>query len=777
MIMDTTNHKSTTITLSFDQPVSFPSGNADGFNITNFNRTSSDALTKFGAISSVTASSAASVPSGQTYSTTWALTVNVVDASGNDNFVYGDIMDITYTPGSDTTQRKVNINSQQLEAVTASSAAYTVTNNLAQMDNTPPTIVSASLIQKTAGSTATGILNIVFSKNITMSSWTYTVFQIYAYTTWHPLGSSAVGQTLSASWNGTAPSSPTNTLSIQINGTDSIKGSSTMQLKYTDGSGTNTGYVITDIAQNKLGRDSGTSPLSATVVLNNYLNTDNTLPTIVSSTVANDANGHAQMTLVFSKAVAMIGGSNTSNADGWTFAMGSTTQNGQTTINAVPSSPSAWGAQSPAAGDFNTVWVLSLQTTGGLPIIGSTMDFFTYAYTQPDAGGSPSQDTRDYYGNLLANVNGTAAPNITSDAGTVSSDTYHPGNTVYISQGHYPYTTSDSYIHSTGTASLVAQYDGIANTADGKDSSHTTSPGSTWPNLISGTRFPAATIYNGAWDSNSFHSASGSSYIKIPIDTTKYSTPYDASTHPFTVEWVGKLDQVHPNGSTWELLYAEQGNRYPYNLWWMGIDNTGLGLDYTDNTSSTYFWNTENIDGITSTIPANTVVQFVVIWDGTLLHTEIRVGSNTYMAQSDPVVASGNQYKKGADSAKLKNTYPLKNLYALNGQGSGVNQQTPGHLYSLRYYDGVLNDIQLSANYAIDQMRFIAPPAITLRPVGGGADITNVGCKLVSAVSMTFTVPDASTLGLTTGQSRKYYVIYTFNGQASNTGIITVSNP
>jgi hypothetical protein len=326
---------------------------------------------------------------------------------------------------------------------------------------------------------------------------------------------------------------------------------------------------------------------------------------------------------------------------------------------------------------------------------------------------------------------------------------------------------------------MVAQYDGIANTSDGKDSSHSTDAG-TWANLITGTRFGSATVSSSAgWTDRGYAATNTSQHYRVYVtlstskpdsykSLTDATNPYHSSDYPFTVEWVGQLDSTfETDKNTHLLLYAQSSdNSGSSNLWWMGSDgSSGFGLDYAWKAfdwANTY-WNTADFPN--AALPeggTSNIVQFVVIWDGKNLHTEIRTPSGTTIHDS----------QEG-----LYDKYRLTTLRALAFQ-SGNWESTVGSVYSIRYYDGVLSDTQLAANYAIDQVRFLAPPTITLRSVDGSVpDITGISANLVSAINMTFVVPDYENDGSTPIPSGDYYVIYKYQDKETNTGTITISNP
>jgi hypothetical protein len=144
------------------------------------------------------------------------------------------------------------------------------------------------------------------------------------------------------------------------------------------------------------------------------------------------------MTLSFTKTVDMIS-NGSGGAWGWSFKM-----NG-TLIKVVPTSPAtSFGAGNLDPGGAHdtvgTVWVLSLETSAGTPITGSSLDNFTYSYTGPDSGSPSSQNTQDLWKHMLANTSGTALNNLPlGSGGIVSPGTYKSGNTVTLTQGIYPY--------------------------------------------------------------------------------------------------------------------------------------------------------------------------------------------------------------------------------------------------------------------------------------------------------------------------------------------------
>ncbi|MDR2086687.1 MAG: hypothetical protein LBP72_05875 [Dysgonamonadaceae bacterium] len=271
------------------------------------------------------------------------------------------------------------------------------------------------------------------------------------------------------------------------------------------------------------------------------------------------------------------------------------------------------------------------------------------------------------------------------------------GNTIYI-YGDFPYVSTEDYVQD----GLVVHYDGINNTGGG-DKYHSTTA-TTWKNLA-GSGDATVNGTGATWTSNG-----------ITLTETSYvQTPYKPSDNtPFTFEAV---TQLNPIGQIYMFLVTTStydplryGSAFP-----VEIDNRINVTQRNNNCNCTIYPNSPYADGsIIVSVLSNSV------------SGNIKYHSNGVLVYDD---------------VNLPGTVTHSNNIRLNGTNDGSYMGMSVPYRSLRVYNRELTSAEIAQNAAVDQIRYLAPPTVT---VGG------IPCTEVAVLSPNFLmckVP-ASTTGL-----------------------------
>jgi hypothetical protein len=303
------------------------------------------------------------------------------------------------------------------------------------------------------------------------------------------------------------------------------------------------------------------------------------------------------------------------------------------------------------------------------------------------------------------------------------------GNTIYL-YGDFPYASTDEYVQN----GLVAYFDGINNTGEG-DKFHSNSAVE-WPNIKDMNFFLSKVGTGGYWTQIGFKFNNNVYFQKGTLNGLDNLPSYIPNgNNPHTVEAIftspasseekncGNFNDFVSYGGTGYRKSIYIGQRYNNNNP-CTIDLSLFVAYYGSNGYEIYFDNLPSLD-----MP-NSLHSVQTTYDGTSVKNARTYIDGSQQTPSRP--AYGNE--------------PLlltREVMSFGGwvNSSPVNSTTNYNLHSVRIYDHALEEHEIAKNAALDQIRYLLPPTVT---------IDNKNCTEVVVLSPHFLmckVPDGNSLG------------------------------
>jgi hypothetical protein len=289
----------------------------------------------------------------------------------------------------------------------------------------------------------------------------------------------------------------------------------------------------------------------------------------------------------------------------------------------------------------------------------------------------------------------------------------------------FPYAAIDQYV----SYGLVAHFDGINNIGEGDKAHDFNAPA--WKDLRNDFSIPRSTG-DGQWLSNGFQALDDSTSFYSSF----YPAIYPSGNASRTVEVIFRtpdelnmfVQKLDTEGGTRRLfLYGVlEGYGALYSVLYRGRTRTTCK---SDSDEGWIFYpiagNVYNMISCLSSTPALTT------------HSTINTVTSTY--QIDMNDALTNSYINNTPAQIIERTGSLNtNASGFISIGENLSHST---FLSLRLYDRVLTATEIQHNAALDQMRYLAPPVVTI----GDIPCTNV--TVLSPRCLTCQVPSTTTTG------------------------------
>jgi hypothetical protein len=288
---------------------------------------------------------------------------------------------------------------------------------------------------------------------------------------------------------------------------------------------------------------------------------------------------------------------------------------------------------------------------------------------------------------------GSVSPNFGSKAG---------GNYVYI-YGDFPYAATGDY---AAQDNLVAHFDGINNRGKG-DTQHDYSKAANWKDLKSAFELPRGSG-DGQWQSNGFQALDDS----LSFESATFPDTYPLGSEERTVEVIFRT----PDAS----YMFEQKLDTRRRIFEYGIDATSqiFGIEYRG-------YKTENL-GLSNVCSEENQWIFYAIFGGN--NNLITCLSSTPSLETpNSINTVTSTYRNIMHDALTKSyinniTATVAGIYNLNGTPLDTKQGpliigkylSYSTFLSVRLYDRVLEAGEIEHNAELDQIRYLAPPTVTI---------------------------------------------------------------
>ncbi|MDR1592063.1 MAG: IPT/TIG domain-containing protein [Prevotellaceae bacterium] len=270
------------------------------------------------------------------------------------------------------------------------------------------------------------------------------------------------------------------------------------------------------------------------------------------------------------------------------------------------------------------------------------------------------------------------------------------GGLIYIlSADAFPYAKTDEYEQD----GLVAHYDGINNTGEG-DELHDSSA-TTWKDLSGNGNHLTNNNNAGAFDATGYIFVNANNYWR---KTSPVGIP--TGNNSFTVEMRYNFAGTFATGTVCSVSWGVMGNSTASCTGFRGT-----------NTLAHAFWNNDiNITFPNAQTADNTLTVTYEAGTGTTYQQTARTAYGNATQLSYASMGGSHQWK----DPNISSGYPLIVGGAPNGIGGHNNANL--RIQSVRIYNRVLEKEEIDANFALDEMRYIANPTVTV----AGQPCTNV---------------------------------------------------
>jgi hypothetical protein len=311
------------------------------------------------------------------------------------------------------------------------------------------------------------------------------------------------------------------------------------------------------------------------------------------------------------------------------------------------------------------------------------------------------------------------------------------GNIIYI-YGDFPYAATSEY---AAQNNLVAHFDGINNRGLG-DKQHDFTATASWKDLKSTFDLPRGANSSGKWLSNGFLVENENAAFY----NTYFPDNFPAGTHERTVEVIFRTPDEH-NMFTQE--YEVQRRIFFYGTY-TTLHNFGVvyrGLRTSDYASLGSWYNVDPDDCLGD----NRWVFYPIFGCDHNLVTCLN--STPSLETPDTINTVTSTYKNSINDTQYTNAY-INNtpaVVAVRMLGGSLNTiQGPVSIgenlaystfLSVRLYDRVLKSDEIEHNAALDQIRYLKPPSVTI----GGKPCTEV--VVLSPHFLMCRVPKGTTKG------------------------------
>jgi hypothetical protein len=266
-------------------------------------------------------------------------------------------------------------------------------------------------------------------------------------------------------------------------------------------------------------------------------------------------------------------------------------------------------------------------------------------------------------------------------------------NYVYI-YGDFPYAATSEY---AAQGNLVAHFDGINNQGKG-DKQHDYSSNASWKDLKNPTFDLPRGIGAGRWLSNGFQALDND----YSFYSASFPSTFPTGTHERTIEVIFR---------TPETMFPQEDGRQRIIFFYGGTAQGSQfavvyrGLQRPDECSSENPWifypisgNDNRLTSCLSSTPSLTTANTINTVTSTY-HTRMTdERTNSYINNIPATIIEW----RGSLNTSQEGTFYI---------GRDLSHST---FLSVRLYDCVLNETQIAENAALDQIRYLAPPTVTI---------------------------------------------------------------
>jgi hypothetical protein len=286
---------------------------------------------------------------------------------------------------------------------------------------------------------------------------------------------------------------------------------------------------------------------------------------------------------------------------------------------------------------------------------------------------------------------------------TIQSESLSPqfgstdgGNVIYI-YGDFPYAATGDYVQTD----LVAHYDGVNNSGLG-DKYHHNDISKPWANLVDAATplNVTGTTTTAAWEPKGYRDDE-SSNLETP---TIVPDTWPDGNEPRTAEIIYTTPPIELPANTEAVLF-----RYGP-IWINGADDRkGFYIRYRGGIDANGCFQPIAIDTYNNFIYRSKIVM-PELYEAATLHTV----TSTYANNMNDVTSTNMLI----DGVKVPESLVTRSYAVLITERSygrvGVSTISNFLYQSIRLYSRVLSDQEIAHNAALDQLRYIAPPVVTI---------------------------------------------------------------
>jgi hypothetical protein len=277
------------------------------------------------------------------------------------------------------------------------------------------------------------------------------------------------------------------------------------------------------------------------------------------------------------------------------------------------------------------------------------------------------------------------------------------GNIIYI-YGDFPYAATSEY---AAPEDLVAHFDGINNQGLG-DKQHSFDPDAWWKDLKSGLELPRKDEAAGKWLSNGFQA--------LDEDTSffysgNFPSTYPLSNHERTVEVIFRTpagkDMFVQKKDVQRVIF-QYGRNSPammFGVLYRGLEKAGS--DEIVVCPEEYLWIFYAISGNT-----NNLLTCLFNTPSLMTPDTINTVTSTYAESMQNTTYTNSYINNQLSPPAYRQGDSLKT--PLSGNMSIGGNLSHSTFLSVRLYNRVLNSTEIAKNAALDQIRYLNPPTVTI---------------------------------------------------------------
>jgi hypothetical protein len=321
---------------------------------------------------------------------------------------------------------------------------------------------------------------------------------------------------------------------------------------------------------------------------------------------------------------------------------------------------------------------------------------------------TPANATLDTAFDVVLNYDGNSVTadqkftykNFTLDSISPNRGPTAGGNVVSIFGENFPYVSADDYVQD----SLVAHYDGIDNTGLG-DKFHSSDNTADWTNLVTSEALPRNSYIPtgvGGWTSNGWRVTDRAGFFQNSLPT---GMPTGASARSIEVIYTTPPGGVPTDDNIRKALF-------------------GYGhISGTPTEGSRFLMQYHN--GRFWAFDAWNVSGYLTSGNYPKLFSGNNLTSITYTYKGDAPIGNpdvshvyynGAEVTPGIQGNEMMNTLPTGQFF-IGGYGTeayGLGDVPDWTIHSLRIYDRELDSAEIAQNAALDQLRYLAVPSVTI---------------------------------------------------------------